>query len=339
MNKCLLTDGQGIATLRFGDRHEQKELKAGEVLIAVKAVALNYRDLLVAKGSYGGQFDLPIIACSDMAGEVLSVAPDVTSFKPVDKVVNHPFRCWPAGRLNSNWIRTMVGGLGVDGVLMERLIYPAEALVKLPEHMSFEEGSTLTIAGLTAWAAIVTHGKTQPGEWVLVHGTGGVSIFAAQIAKMVGARVILSSSSEDKAKAVKQKIQIDSIISYQDEDWPKRVREITGDSGVDVVVDIAGGEILARSIQAANFNARIGLIGVLDDPFTKFKLFDVVRRQITLRGIFMESCAELKALAQACETAKIRPWIDRVFSLDQAINAYQYLESQKHIGKVVISLK
>jgi NADPH:quinone reductase-like Zn-dependent oxidoreductase len=274
-----------------------------------------------------------------MAGVVLKTAADVTAFKIGDKVVNHPFRHWPAGKMNSHWIHTMVGGIGVDGVLIEQLVYPTEALVKMPVHMSFEEGSTLTIAGLTAWAAVVTHGKTKPGEWVLVHGTGGVAILAAQIAKLLNAKVILTSSKEEKAQLVKARIGIEATVNYKNEDWPKQVRDITGGNGADVVVDTAGGEVLTKSIMAAGYSSRIAIIGNIADRSTSFKLFDVVRRQITLRGIFMESCEELTAFAAACEASKLHPWIDKVFSFDEAVDAFKHLESQKHIGKVVIKLK
>jgi len=338
LNNCWLTDGKGIGSLQFAQREAPPELLPGEVLIKVQAVSLNYRDLMVARGDYGGQYDPPIIAGTDLAGIVLKTAPDVKSFKAGDKVINHPFRFWPSGILNSNWIRTMIGGLGVDGILVEQLNYPAAALVKLPSHMTFEEGSTLPIAGLTAWAAVVTHGNIRPGEWVLVHGTGGVSIFAAQIAKNLGARAILSSSKDEKAKTAKQKIGIDATINYKDENWPDQVKEITGGSGVDVVVDTAGGEVLTKSILAAGYNSRIAIIGNIADRSTGFKLFDVVRRQITLRGIFMESCQELKSFAIACESAKLHPWIDKVFPFDRAVDAFRHLESQKHIGKVVIKV-
>jgi len=240
--------------------------------------------------------------------------------------------------MDSQKIRTFVGGLGVDGVLIEKLVYPASALVKMPEHLSFEEGSTLTIAGLTAWSAVMTHGKVQPGEWVLVHGTGGVSIFAAQIAKNAGARVILTTSSDQKAERVKEKLGVNHIIDYRSEDWPRQVHDITDGAGVDVVVEIAGGETLARSIKACNYGARIGIIGILDDTYSKFKLFDVITKQITLQGIFMESTEELNALARFCKKNQLQPWIDKLFPFDKTVEAYKYLESQKHIGKVVIEL-
>ena len=336
--QCIVTDGQGIDNLKLVEKPEAAALSDSDVLVEVKAVSLNYRDLLVAKGVYGGAYDPPIIACSDMSGTVLEVGKKVTSLRAADKVINSPFRSWLTGKMDSRIIRTFVGGLGVDGVLIKKLVYPASALVKMPEHLSFEEGSTLTIAGLTAWAAVMTHGKVQPGEWVLVHGTGGVSIFGAQIAKEAGAKVILTTSSDQKAELVKEKLGIKHIVDYRNEDWPKQVREITDGAGVDVVVEIAGGATLARSIKACNYSARIGIIGILDDTYSKFKLFDVITKQISLRGMFMESTEELNRLARFCEKHQLQPWIDKVFPFDKTIEAYKYLESQKHIGKVVIGL-
>jgi len=338
MIKSFVTDGKGINNLALVEKPEPSSLSDNEVFIEVKAVSLNYRDLLVAKGLYGGACEPPIIACSDMSGTVLEAGSTVTNLKPGDKVINSPFRSWLSGKMDSQKIRTFVGGLGVDGVLIEKLVYPASALVKMPEHMSFEEGSTLTIAGLTAWSAVMTYGKVQPGEWVLVHGTGGVSIFAAQIAKNAGARVILTTSSDPKAERVKEKLGVKYIIDYRSEDWPRQVYDITDGAGVDVVVEIAGGETLARSIKACNYSARIGIIGILDDTYSKFKLFDVITKQITLQGIFMESTEELNALARFCEKKQLHPWIDKLFPFDKTVEAYKYLESQKHIGKVVIGL-
>ena len=336
--QCIVTDGQGLDNLALAEKPEAAVLSDNDVLVEVKAVSLNYRDLLVAKGLYGGAYEPPIIACSDMSGTVLEVGKKVTSLRAADKVINSPFRSWLSGKMNSQKIRTFVGGLGVDGVLIEKLIYPASALVKIPEHMSFEEGSTLTIAGLTAWAAVMTHGKVHPGEWLLVHGTGGVSIFGAQIAKKAGAKVILTTSSEQKGELVKEKLGIKHIVDYRNKDWPKQVLDITDGAGVDVVVEIAGGDTLARSIRACNYSARIGIIGILDDTYSKFKLFDVITKQISLRGMFMESTAELNALARFSEKHQLHPWIDKVFTLEKTVEAYKYLESQQHIGKILIGL-
>jgi len=336
--KCYTVDGTGLDSLRLAERPEPAAPGSGEVLVNVHAVSLNYRDLMVADGRYSGKLDPPIIACADMAGTVAKVGTGVAEFKEGDRVLNAPFRFWPAGTLRSEWARTFVGGTGVDGVLAERIVYPAVSLVKVPGHFtSFAEGSTLTIAGLTAWAAVVTHGKTQPGDWVLLHGTGGVSIFAAQIAKKIGASVILSTSNEAKGKTVREKFGVDAVVNYRDADWPKQVRNITGGRGADVVVEVAGAS-LSNSIQACASGGRVALIGVLAGVECSINVRHILMRQITVRGIMMESTEELRKLAKALEAWKVHPCVDRVFPFEEARTAYSYLQSQRHIGKVVIEV-
>jgi NADPH:quinone reductase-like Zn-dependent oxidoreductase len=336
--RCWTVDGTGLSGLRLENR-AAPTLASNEVLVDVSAVSLNYRDLLVAKGEYGGTQDPPIVAASDMAGVVTQVGPDVTDFVVGDRVLNAPCKCWPAGTLNRDWSRTLVGGQGVDGVLAEQITYPAVSLVKVPAHLSFEEACTLTVAGLTAWAAVVTHGKTRPGEWVLIHGTGGVSLFAVQLAKTLGARVIVSTSSETKARQITEKLGVDRTIDYRREDWPRTVMEITGRKGVDVVVETGGGATLARTLQACGYGARVGMVGVLDGLESTINVFAVIMHQVTLRGIYMESAAELRSLVDAVETAELRAWVDRVFPFESAPEAYDYLRSQKHMGKVVIQVR
>ena len=336
--KCYTVDGSSLDNLVSCER-PTPTLGPTDVLIAVHAVSLNYRDLLVVDGRYGGPQDPPIIAASDMAGEVLSVGSDVTAFAPGDRVFNAPFRRWPAGTLRRDWSQTFVGGQGVDGVLSEEVAFPSDALVKVPEHLSFAEASTLTVAGLTAWSAVVTHGKTVAGDWVLLHGTGGVSIFAAQLAKQLGARTILSTSSPEKATLVREKFGVDHTIDYRDDDWPRQVQKLTGGKGVNVVVEVAGGKSVQKSIDACDYGARIGLIGVLSGMSATIDIFKMLMRQITIRGLYMESTQELHALAKAIEAGRIQPQIDRIFPFDQARQAYEYLDSQQHVGKVVIQVR
>ncbi|NIP85293.1 MAG: zinc-binding dehydrogenase, partial [Planctomycetales bacterium] len=290
----------------------------------------------VARGDYGGQQDPPIILSSDMAGVVSEVGPGVTDLQVGDRVLNAPLKQWPAGPLNRSWSKTFVGGQGVDGVLAERITYPAASLLKIPPHLDFEEGCTFTVAGLTAWAAVVTHGRARPGEWVLVHGTGGVSLFALQLAKLLGARVIVSTSSRDKARRLEEEQGVAHTIDYRDEDWPQTVRRITAGRGVDVVVETAGGATLARSIQACGYGARVAVIGVLDGLQADVNVFQIVMHQVQLRGIYMESAAELACLLRAVETARLRPVIDRVFDFGAAPQALAHLQSGQHLGKVVI---
>lgn len=335
--KCYIVNGQGIDHIKLVER-ETPKINPLEVLVQVKACSLNYRDLMVAKGQYTPDNLNPHIALSDMAGVVLEVGSDVTDLKPGDRVINAPFRHWPAGKLRYNWSKTFVGGNGVDGVLAEQIAYPADSLVKIPPHLDFKEASTFTIAGLTAWSAVVTHGKTLPGEWVLLQGSGGVSVFAAQLAHAMGANTIMTTSSKEKGALVKAKYGITEIVNYRDADWPKQVKDLTGGCGVDVVVDVVGGNTLASSLGICNFGARVSVVGVLDKPESNINIRHLLSRQIQINGIFMESTQELRALMRAVATLKLKPHVDQVFPFAKAVEAYKYFASQEHVGKVVIEL-
>ena len=337
--RCYTVDGTGLDSLTLVDRIVTEKPERDEVKVDVHAVSLNYRDLMVADGRYSGKQDVPIIACSDMAGVVAKIGENVTEFKVGDRVLNAPFRFWPAGSLRSKWAGTFVGGAGVDGVLAEQIVYPAEALVKIPKHLTFQQASTLTIAGLTAWSAIVTHGRVKAGDWILLHGTGGVSIFGAQLARIAGAQAILTTSSLIKSKLVKEEFGVTETVDYNDSDWPDQVREITGGEGVNLVVDVAGGTTLQKSINACAPGARICLIGVLAGIESKIDTIEVIMRQLLIRGILMESTEELRAFVRACKVAELEPYIHRVFPFDEARAAYEHLKSKKHIGKIVIDVR
>lgn len=339
--KCYVIDGQGIDSLKISERETPRILDSYDLLIEVKAVSLNYRDLMIAKGQYGapkGEVK-PFIPLSDMSGVVKAVGPAVTEFKVGDKVLNHPFRHWPAGKLRSSWARTFIGVAGQEGVLAQEIVYSQDALVKVPGDLNFAEASTLTIAGLTAWASVITHGKARTGDWVLLHGTGGVSTFSAQLAKAIGAKVVMTTSSEEKSKIVKAKYGIDATVNYKDPDWHVKAKELTGGEGFDVVVDVVGGETLAKSIQVCNYEGRVAVVGALQGADTApIKTRDMLLHQVHVRGMYMESAEELRAFARAVEALKLKPAVDKIFTFENAIEAYRHLEDQKHIGKVVISL-
>lgn len=337
--KCYTVDGTGI-NLQLAERETPKLYNGRDVRIKVKACSLNYRDLMIARGEY-----LPsrgetssFVPLSDFAGEVLEVGSEVTEWKVGDRVLNHPFRQWPSGRLRANWAATFIGLRGMEGVLVEEVIYPSEALVKIPDYLSYEEASTFPIAGLTAWSALVTHGNVLPGEWVLLEGTGGVSIFAAQLAHAMGAKTLLLTSSAEKGALVKKEYHVDAVLDYRDPEWTKAAKKLTQGRGVDVIVDVAGGKTLTQALKICNFGARVGVIGVLGGAETAFNVVDLLRHQIKLQGIFMESTQELRAFVLAAETFKLKPRVDKVFSFNEAQAAYRYLESQKHLGKVVITV-
>jgi len=335
--KCYTTDCSTLDGLKLQERPAPSP-GPGEVLVDVHSVSLNYRDLLVSSGKYGYATEAPFIACSDMSGVVSAVGESVDGIEPGQRVFNAPFMNWPAGRLKADWARTFVGGNGLDGVLSEQVVYPADSLIPLPDNLTMEEGSTLTVAGLTAWAAIMTHGKTRPGDWVLLHGTGGVSVFAAQLAAALGAHVIMSTSSDEKAELVRQKFGVKHTFDYRQADWSRDVKKWTG-GGANVVVEVAGGKSLGLSLKACTYGARIAVIGVLDGLESQINVFDLIRHQITVRGIYMESTEELRAFAKAVNTMKLKPVVDRSFTFEQARDAFEYLKSQQHMGKVVITVR
>ena len=338
--RCYQVDGKGIDSLQLIERSNPTHIGDDDVLVEVKSWSLNYRDLMVARGQYQAKDQVldPFIPGSDMSGIVKSTGRNVTDLKPGDRVLNAPFRHYPAGNLRSSWARTFVGGMGVDGVLAEQITYPADSLIKIPDHLSFNEAATFTVAGLTAWAALVTHGKTLPGEWVLLQGTGGVSIFAAQLARAIGARTIMTTSSKEKSDYVKSNFGVTATVNYRDEDWAEQVKKITHGAGVDVIVNVAGGDSLAQILPICNYGARVGVIGALSGSDCNIHIRDLLYHQVQIRGILMESTAELRALIRAVDALKLKPIIDKVFPFEQVKEAYRHLESQKHIGKVVISL-
>ncbi len=310
----------------------------GEALVGVRSVSLNYRDLMVARGRYRRPFEGTFVAGSDMAGEVLKTGAEVTDIQPGDRVINAPFLRWPAGRLTPDRMKTLVGAGGVDGVLCEKVLYPADALVRMPAHFSYDEGATLPIAGLTAWASVMSRGDLRAGEWVLLHGTGGVSVFAAQLAKITGARTLVTTSSKEKGARMKEEYGALETFDYRDQDWSEQVRAYTGGTGVDLVVDVAGGQTFADSLKACALHARVSLVGILDGFETRLNPFDIIGRQIQIRGIYTSSTEDLRDLARACEASALRPCIDRVFPFEAVPDAFDYLESQRHFGKIVCTL-
>ncbi len=335
---CWTTDGRGLESLVRADREPPRRLGDNDVLIEVKATSLNYRDLLVAKGQYGGEYDPPIIPLSDMCGVVSSVGPEVNDIEVGDRVTNAPLPQWLEGPLNPQFIKGFVGGAGVDGVLAEEVIFPADALVTVPEFFSDAQGATLSVAALTAWAAVVTHGNVRPGDWVLTHGTGGVAVFALQIAKALGAKTIFTTGSTEKGETIQSLTDADVVLSYRDEDWPKQVRAATGTSGADIVVETVGAATLSGSIKAAAMGGRLGIIGTMGGLTADVNMFDLIRKQLTLRGIYMESVDELRKLVATMGHHQIKPHVGWVFPFEEARSAYEFLAAKQHLGKIVIEV-
>lgn len=337
--KAILTTGKGLDSMRIGDMPELGAPGPGMALVQAKAFSLNYRDLMVVEGRYGRPLEREQICGSDMSGVVLEVGPGVEHIKPGDKVLNAPITAWKAGGYEKEYARTFLGGGGVDGIFAEQVILPAQALVPF-ERLNFAQAATLPVAGLTAWAAVVTHGRLEPGGSILCLGTGGVSIFAAQLAHAIGAQVFITSSSEEKLTRCQQLIHDHiSVINYaENPEWPKGIMDVTDGDGVDVVVETVGGASLQKSIDSLAFHGRVCLIGILDSVQANVSVVKILVRQAHLIGIYMESIAELRKLTSFLDNGHLRPVIGRHFEFDEAKAAYQYLKSQKHFGKIVLEV-
>lgn len=308
----------------------------GQILVRIRAAALNYRDLNVAKGSPArGPLPENLIPLSDGAGEVVEVGAGVTRVKPGDRVAGLFMQDWLGGDMEPYHVDSSRGG-SIDGVLAEYVVFDQHGVVKLPEHLSFIEGATLPCAGVTAWNALYAGRPLRAGETVLVLGTGGVSMFALQFARAAGARVIATSSSDSKLAQAAALGASDGVNYRQHPDWQHEVLRLTGGRGVDHVVEVGGAGTLPRSVEAARIGGQVHLIGVLTGG--EINPTPVLRRNTILRGIYVGSRQMFEAMNQAIALHQLRPVIDRVFPFAEARAAYRHLTGQTHVGKVVIDV-
>jgi len=336
--KCYELQGpDGPEGLKLVDRPVPKPAP-GEVLVRIKAATLNYRDLLTVKGGYGSRQKFPLIPVSDGAGTVEAVGARIRQFAVGDRVVGSFFEDWLAGKPSEAKMHAALGG-SVDGVLAEYRIFPAHALVKTPPHLDDAEAAALPCAGLTAWSAVVKLGGVKPGQTVLTQGSGGVSLFALQFAKMCGARVIATSSSDAKIERLKS-LGADVTINYKTTpDWGKKARELTG-HGVDLIVEVGGVGTLNDSIRATRIGGTIAFIGVLaGPPPANLRLPLIVMQQQRLQGVTVGSVEDLQAMCDAVTLHGMKPVIDRTFPFDQAKDAFLHLASGAHFGKVAIAIQ
>lgn len=324
---------KGIASLRAAT-HNDPETKPGHAVVKVYASALNHRDLMIAEKKYGANVRPPThVPLSDGAGEVIAVGEGVRNVKIGDRVVANMFANWVDGPWMPGLFSADYGNT-IDGWAAERLSAPAHSLSKIPDHLSWEEAATVASAGVTAWNNLYPLGNMKAGDTVLVLGTGGVSIWGLQIAKAGGARVIVTSSSDDKLARAK-KLGADITINYKtNPDWDKAVLAETGGYGADIVIETVGTGTLTRSLNAAAFNGRIGMIGGLEQG--QPQIFPLVGKNLHLFGITVGSVRMLHDLNACIAAAKIKPVVDKVFAFDEMPKAYQYLADAEHIGKVVI---
>lgn len=308
----------------------------GQVLVRMRAAALNFRDLSVATGKYMmGALPEGLVPLSDGAGEVVETGPGVDRVKPGDRVAGIFMQGWLGGAQLAEHGDTALGG-AIDGVLTEYKLFDQSGLVHIPAHLSYEQAATLPCAAVTAWNALTGLHPIQAGQTVLVLGTGGVSMFALQLAHAAGARVIATSSSDEKLARAEALGASDGINYRTTPDWQAAVRDLTNGRGVDHVIEVGGPGTLQRSIAAARLGGTVSLIGVLTrgqiDPLA------ILGGGVIVRGVFVGSREQFEAMNRAIALHRIEPVIDRVFPFESAREAYVYLKSAAHVGKVVITL-
>jgi NADPH:quinone reductase-like Zn-dependent oxidoreductase len=326
----------GLDNLTVAERPDPRP-GHGEVLVRVRAVSLNYRDLLTVRGQYNPKQKLPLIPCSDGAGEVVEVGEGVTRVKTGERVCANFAQRWIAGVPTRDKLRSTLGG-PLDGMLAELVVLSEEGVVRVPGHLSDEEASTLPCAGLTAWSSLVTEGHLIAGDTVLLQGTGGVSIFALQFAKLLGLRAIITSSSDEKLKRARA-LGADAGINYrQTPGWSVKVKELTGGTGVDLVVEVGGAGTLEQSLRSVRIGGTVCLMGVLAGNSLDLPLPLIFMQRLRLQGILVGSREDFEAMNRAITLHKLHPVVDRVFPFKEFRAALELMDRGGHFGKICIKI-
>jgi NADPH:quinone reductase-like Zn-dependent oxidoreductase len=307
----------------------------GEVRLRMTAAALNYRDLLVPLKGYGSRMKtLPLIMLSDGVGVIDQVGADVTTLTPGNRVCPLFFQSWLSGEPDEARLGRSLG-CEIDGTMADFMVLPASGVAPVPDHLSDLEAATLPTAAVTAWRAIVTEGRIKAGDIVLVQGTGGVSLFALQFAKLQGAVVVCTSSSDDKLRRARE-LGADFTINYKTTpEWGKAARALVG-RGVDHIVEVGGQGTLPQSLRALRSGGTLSMIGVLAGSKMDVSLGQIVTRHIRLQGITVGDSDDFKAMCKAIAHHRLRPVLDQVFGFDGLHQALTYLASGKHFGKICI---
>ena len=334
--KAFTTMGDGIEALRLVEK-PVPEPKEGEVLVRMTAAALNFRDLLVIKGAGNWKPSEPRIPVSDGVGEVVALGAGVTRWKEGDRVAGIFLPRWLGGELTAEKYVSPLGGASADGVLAEYVVFREESLVKIPCSLMDEEAATLPVAAVTAWHAVGRRARVKAGETVLIQGTGGVSLFALQFASALGAKPIVTSSSDEKLEKAKG-LGAFATVNYKTfPNWEEKILEITDGEGVDHVIEVVGGENLNRSLESVKIGGTISFIGLIAGLSAPIDTYRFVMKNVTIHGIETGSREIFEEMNALFEKHDIRPVIDRVFAVSQVREALRYLESGSHFGKVVLS--
>lgn len=325
---------QGLDALTLVER-PQPQPQAGQILLKMRAASLNYRDLLTVKGAYSSKQKLGLVPLSDGVGEVVAVGDGVTRVKIGDRVAGIFMQTWLDGRFSANKAQSALGG-AIDGILAEYVTLHEDGVVHVPEHLTDEEAATLPCAAVTAWNALTTDGDFRAGDTILIQGTGGVSLFALQFGKLMGARVIATSSSEQKLDRLLQ-LGASDVINYKTtSNWEEKVWELTGEVGVDRIIEVGGASTFNKSLRAVRYGGHISLIGVLSGLRAEVSTVSILHKGIRVQGIYVGSREMFEAMNQAIALHQLKPIVDRVFPFEQAREALEYMESGAHFGKIAL---
>lgn len=331
----LQKSGDGSLALRLVDA-PVRQPGEHEVLVRVHAVSLNRRDIYMRLGQYPGPIKPNLVPLSDGAGEVIATGPKVTRFKKGDRVASIFFQLWISGRPRPEFLGSALGG-GIDGMLSQYVTLNENGLVAIPKHLSYEEAATLPCAGVTAWNALVTRGHTEPGDFVLLQGTGGVSILGLQLAIALGAKPVITSSSDEKLARARKLGAVATVNYKTTPDWEKAVLEATG-GGVQQALEVGGKQTLGKTLASLAPGGHVALIGGLSEFGGDIPSYALMGRNVTASGLYVGSRADFEALNAFVAKHQIKPIIDKVFEYENVAAAFDYMDSGALFGKIVIRL-
>ncbi len=313
------------------------EAGPGQALVAMRAFSLNYRDLRVVEGTYNPKMKLPLVPLSDGAGEVVAIGPGVTRVSVGDRVAGSFMQAWIDGELDDRKYQSALGG-AINGVAAEHCVFDESGLVRIPDYLSFEEAATLPCAAVTAWNAMFETGSLKPGDSLLALGTGGVSIFALQFARMASARVIITSSSDAKIERARELGASETINYVSIPDWEKRVRELTGGRGVDQIIEVGGAGTLPKSMRAVRTAGTISLIGLVAQG-ANVNPVPILMRSLRVQGIYVGSRTMFENMLKAMLLNRLKPVVDRVFPFTDLAEAMRYMQQARHFGKICLTVR
>ena len=334
MEASELRGGFGLDNLVLAERPDPRP-GPGQLLLEMRAASVNYRDLLTVQGHYNPRQPLPLVPFSDGVGVVRELGEGVTRVAEGDRVCPIFAQSWLAGEMDREALASTLGG-PLDGTLARRMVLDQEGVVKVPDHLDDEEAACLPCAALTAWTALVTKGRLKAGDTVLLLGTGGVSLFALQFARLLGAGVVITSSSDEKLARARE-LGADEVINYRkNPEWGKEAKALTGGRGMDQVVEVGGAETLTQSLAAMGPGGTVSVIGVLSGLDTRLNLIPVLMQNLRLQGIFVGSREGFEEMNRAIARHRLKPVVDRVFPFPEARAALEHLAEGKHFGKVCL---